>query len=62
MARVIEELQDMTAEGQEFVLGNLAKEYEPIQIDDVVYYIPPAVQNLISDLHKQIRDAKISSK
>ena len=50
MAKVIKEIANMSAKGQEYVLGNMSKELVPISIDGAVYMIPKEVSELIEML------------
>ena len=57
MAIGILELLNLTREDQESILEKLASEETcPIEIDNQVYYIPIAVNNLIDTLYKQTCD------
>jgi len=57
MAIGILELLNLTREDQESILKKLASEETcPIEIDNQVYYIPIAVNNLIDMLYKQTCD------
>ena len=50
MAKVIEEIANMSLTGQEFVLKNMAQKLVPISIDGTVYMIPKEVSELIEML------------
>ena len=50
MAKVIEEIANMSITGQEFVLKNMAQELVPLSIDGKVYMIPKEVSELIEML------------
>ena len=50
MAKVIKEIANMSAKGQEYVLDNMTKKLVPISIDGAVYMIPKEVSELIEML------------
>ena len=48
---------DMPLSGQEYVLSNLAKNTNPIEIDGIIYMIPDAVNDLINaSAYKEVKD------
>tara|TARA_R100000781_G_scaffold5495_1_gene6145 strand:- start:984 stop:1202 length:219 start_codon:yes stop_codon:yes gene_type:complete len=54
MAKEIKELSKLPIEHQNAILEALCKRYEPIEIDDKVYLIPPEVNELIDNLVIQL--------
>ena len=57
MAKEIKELSRLPLEHQNYILEALCKKYEPIEIDDKVYLIPPEVNELIDSLIVQLNDS-----
>ena len=53
MANVINELFRLSREEQEFILENLSHEYNPIEIDDSVYFVEEPVAKLIEELTEE---------
>jgi len=56
MAKEIKELSKLPIEHQNYILEALCKRYEPIEIDDKVYLIPPEVNDLIDNLVMQLNN------
>jgi len=56
MAKEIKELSKLPFEHQNKILEALCKNYQPIEIDDKVYLIPEAVNELIDNLVMQLND------
>tara|TARA_R110000824_G_C15066862_1_gene663029 strand:+ start:674 stop:889 length:216 start_codon:yes stop_codon:yes gene_type:complete len=56
MAKEIKELSLLPLEHQSQILEALCKNYEPIEIDDKVFLIPSAVNDLIDNLIIQLND------
>ena len=56
MAKEIKELSKLPLEHQNYILEALCKKYEPIEIDDKVYLIPPEVNDLIDNLVMQLNN------
>ena len=56
MAKEIKELSKLPLEHQNYILEALCKKYEPIEIDDKVYLIPPEVNELIDNLVMQLNN------
>jgi len=56
MAKEIKELSKLPIEHQSQILEALCKNYQPIEIDDKVYLIPPKVNDLIDSLTEQLND------
>tara|TARA_R100000742_G_C4227978_1_gene50178 strand:- start:506 stop:715 length:210 start_codon:yes stop_codon:yes gene_type:complete len=56
MAKEIKELSKLPIEHQNYILEALCKKYEPIEIDDKVYLIPPEVNDLIDNLVMQLNN------
>ena len=62
MANVIKELFMLPREEQEFILENLSREYNAIEIDGHVFMIPKEVNELIDSLTNQLSELKIKPK
>ena len=56
MAKEIKELSSLPMEHQSQILEALCKSYEPIEIEDKVFLIPSAVNDLIDNLVMQLND------
>jgi len=56
MCKKYKELSDLPVENQHLILKELCKRWEPIEIDNNVYLIPPEVNQLIDSLIIQLED------
>ena len=62
MAEVIKELNNLPIEEQEFILNNMAHDYNPIEINGEVFMIPQEVNELIDNLFIALQDLKLGKK
>lgn len=56
MAEEYKELSHLNQSDQEAILETISKSYAPIQIDNKIYMIPEAVNDLIDRLVNQLED------
>ena len=62
MAEVIKELNNLPIEEQEFILNNMAHDYNPNEINGEVFMIPQEVNELIDNLFIELQDLKLGKK
>ena len=62
MAQAIKELYTLPREEQEFILQNLAHDYNTIEINGDIYMIPQKVNELIDNLFTELQDIKFGKK